>query len=159
MNVGQKAIVAGLAKAAKQYGFRNVRGTNYYLGRPETVCVVNLQKSRWGPQYDLNAGVWLTRFGVMERPPEYKCQIRWRIDNFLDGDVATQFREALDLDIPFSDSERSSVIEKHAGEFGFRLLANCDDEAATLKFINKYDRFLWLILNVRSVLEGAFSNG
>jgi hypothetical protein len=146
VSTGQKAIVAGLAKAAKQYGFRNVRGTNYYLGRPETVCVVNLQKSRWGSQYYLNAGIWLTRFGMVERPPEYKCQIRWRVTSLMPREPAMLFEEALDLENSMPETTRASLIEEGAGAYGFRLLKRCDSEEAALQIQSEYGPMveLWM---------------
>ncbi|TIX21234.1 MAG: DUF4304 domain-containing protein, partial [Mesorhizobium sp.] len=49
MSEGRDVIVRALVEAATGYGFRGVRETNYYRERPETVCVLNLQKSSWGP--------------------------------------------------------------------------------------------------------------
>ncbi|TIS76728.1 MAG: DUF4304 domain-containing protein [Mesorhizobium sp.] len=137
MSEGRDVIVRALVEAATGYGFRGVRETNYYRERPETVCVLNLQKSSWGPQFYLNAAIWLTRFGLERRPKEHKCQIRWRVDSLMGSEQSKAFAEALDLDHSMPDDVRLSLIKNGAASHGFGLLARCESEVATLPLVGE----------------------
>ncbi|TIO06857.1 MAG: DUF4304 domain-containing protein [Mesorhizobium sp.] len=133
MSEGRDIIVQSLAERASRYGFPGVRATNYYREWPETVCLLNLQKSAWGPQFYLNAAVWLTRLGAERRPKEYNCHIRWRVDSQMEDEQSKTFTQALNLEHPLPDDHRLSLIKEGVDAYGFRLLSRCDSEAAALR--------------------------
>ncbi|RVB77226.1 MULTISPECIES: DUF4304 domain-containing protein [unclassified Mesorhizobium] len=149
MSEGQDIIVQSLAETASRYGFRGVRATNFYREWPETVCLLNLQKSSWGPQFYLNAAIWLTRFGAERRPKEYNCHIRWRVNSQMEDEQSKAFTQALNLEHPLSDDHRLSLIKEGVGAYGFRLLARCDSEEAALRVADECEPQVMVALAAR----------
>ena len=133
MSEGQEAIVQALVETASHYGFRGVRAKNFYRERPETICMLNLQKSSWGPQFYLNAAVWFTRLGPERRPKEYNCHIRWRVNSQMEDEQSKAFTQALDLEHSLPDDRRLSLIKDGVDAYGFGLLTRCDSELAALQ--------------------------
>jgi hypothetical protein len=130
---GQEAIVQSLVETGSRFGFRGVRAKNFYRERPETICVLNLQKSSWGPQFYLNAAVWFTRLGPERRPKEYNCHIIWRVDSLMTDQQSKAFEQALNLDHSIPNDQRSSLIKEGVDTYGFGLLARCESEEAALQ--------------------------
>ncbi|PAQ11749.1 DUF4304 domain-containing protein [Mesorhizobium temperatum] len=149
MSEGRDIIVQSLAETANRHGFRGVRATNYYREWPETVCLLNVQKSAWGPQFYLNAAVWLTRLGAERRPKEYNCHIRWRVNSRMEGEQSKAFTDALDLDHPMPDDHRSSLIKDGVDEYGFGLLARCETEQAALQVADECGPTVMVALKAR----------
>ena len=137
MSGGQEAIVEALIETGSRYGFRGVRAKNFYRERPETICVLNLQKSSWGPRFYLNAAVWFTRLGPERRPKEYNCHIIWRVDSLMIGEQSKAFTEALSLDHSIPDDRRYSLIKDGVDTYGFGLLARCESEEAALQIASE----------------------
>ena len=133
MSDGREVIVEALIETASRYGFRGVRAKDFYRERPETICVLNLQKSSWGPQFYLNAAVWLTRLGPERRPKEYNCHIIWRVDSLMTHEQSKAFEEALNLDHSIPNDRRYSLIQEGVDTYGFGLLARCESEEAALQ--------------------------
>ena len=100
-------IEAAIASLLKPRGFQKKRST-WHRPQPEAVLVVNVQKSEWGPRLYVNLGVYLRGLGQEERPPEYKCHIRTRLDRVL-VDPNT-FVDALDLESRLTDAERERIV-------------------------------------------------
>ena len=137
MSGGREIIVQALVETASRYGFRGVRATNFYREWPETICLLNLQKSSWGPQFYLNAAVWFTRLGPERRPKEYNCHIIWRVDSLMTREQSKAFEEALNLDHSIPNDPRSSLIKEGVDTYGFGLLARCESEEAALKIASE----------------------
>ncbi|MER9619561.1 DUF4304 domain-containing protein [Mesorhizobium sp. M0207] len=153
MSEGRDAISRGLTESAIRHRFRGVRKTNYFREWPETVCLLNLQKSAWGPQFYLNAAVWLTRFGIERRPKEYNCHIVWRVNSLMVSEQSKAFTEALDLDRPLPDDRRSSLIKEGVDTYGFGLLARCESEKAALQIASEYGSSIRMDLKARALLK------
>ncbi|CAN7275388.1 DUF4304 domain-containing protein [Mesorhizobium sp. LjNodule214] len=137
MSDGRETIVQALVETASRYGFRGVRATNFYREWPETICVLNLQKSSWGPQFYVNAAVWFKRLGPERRPKEYNCHIIWRVDSLMTSEQSKAFTEALDLDHSIPDDRRYSLIKEGVDTYGFGLLARCESEQAALQIASE----------------------
>ncbi|KAA3441624.1 hypothetical protein C7I87_34450 [Mesorhizobium sp. SARCC-RB16n] len=149
MSEGRELIVQGLAETASPYGFRGVRATNYYREWPETIGLLNLQKSAWGSQFYLNAAVWFTRFGPERRPKEHQCHIRWRVNSPMADKQSKAFEQALNLEHPLPDDQRLLLIKDGVDAFGFRLLARCDSEQAALRVADEYEPHVMVALKAR----------
>ncbi|RWL83061.1 MAG: DUF4304 domain-containing protein [Mesorhizobium sp.] len=149
MSDGRDIIAQAVAEAASRYGFRGVRATNFYREWPETICLVNIQRSAWGPQFYLNAAVWFRRFGPERRPKEYKCQIRWRIGSPMEGDQSKAFTQALDLEHPLAADSRHSLIEAGADGYGFALLSRCETEQEALRVADEAGPLVAVALKAR----------
>ena len=55
----RKLVESAVRATADRFGFRSVRNRNFYISKPELSGIVNLQKSRYGPSFFVNCGVWL----------------------------------------------------------------------------------------------------
>lgn len=67
-----------ITEILKPEGFRRKRRT-WRLDTPETVLVVNLQRSQWSETYYLNLGVLVKSMKMIVEPKEYQCQARRRL--------------------------------------------------------------------------------
>ncbi|SIT53874.1 conserved hypothetical protein [Mesorhizobium prunaredense] len=149
MSDGREIVVQALVETASRYGFRGVRATNFYREWPETICLLNLQKSSWGPQFYMNAAVWFTRLGKERRPKEYNCHIRWRVNSQMEDEQSEAFTGALDLDHPMPDDHRYSLIKDGVDEYGFGLLARCETEQAALRVADECEPQVMVALVAR----------
>ena len=132
MSRNQEILVDALKGVAKELGFKSVRGVNYYLNQPETVCVLNLQRSSFGPQFYLNAGVFLARFGEVAQPKEHKCHIRWRLTSLMAPDERAEFEAALDMEADIEEASRAAAVSAGARRHGFEILTGCTTEQRAL---------------------------
>lgn len=100
-------MVPGLREA----GFK-VRTNTWHKQCQDTILVVNLQKSQWGPQYYINLAVWVKQLGDVSTPKEYQCHIRQRATDLPDKRAKTLER-ALDLeDESMSMEQREACIDE-----------------------------------------------
>ncbi|MEI8718155.1 DUF4304 domain-containing protein [Mesorhizobium sp. ISC11] len=150
MSGGEEAIVQALVETASHYGFRGVRAKNFYREWPETICVLNLQKSSWGPQFYINAAVWFARLGPERRPKEYNCHIRWRVNSQMEDEQSKAFEQALNLEHPLPDDQRLSLVKDGVDAYGFRLLSRCDSEEAALRVADECEPQVMVALAARS---------
>lgn len=150
MSEGRDIVVQSLAETASRYGFRGVRATNYYREWPETICLLNLQKSSWGPQFYLNAAVWFTRLGSERRPKVPNCHIGWRVNSVMEDEQSKMLTQALDLEYPLPVEQRLSMIKSGVDAYGFRLLSLCDSEDAALRVAEECGPHVLVALAARS---------
>lgn len=149
MSDGREIIVQALVETASRYGFRGVRAANFYREWPETICLLSLQKSSWGPQYYMNAAVWFTRLGKERRPKEYNCHIRWRVNSQMEEKQSKALTQALNLQDPLPDDQRVSLIKDGVDAYGFRLLSRCDSEEAALRVADECEPHVMVALVAR----------
>jgi hypothetical protein len=76
----------------------------------ETIVVINLQQSRFGPQYYVNFAIWLLALGDVDRPKEQHCQIRTRLDSVINPEAAARLGELLDLDQDINEFDRREQL-------------------------------------------------
>ncbi len=69
----------------KALGFRK-KARNWWRLNADTIRVINLQKSSYGERIYINLGVYLRELGQEERPPEYRCHIRTRLETVVRED-------------------------------------------------------------------------
>jgi len=98
-----------IASLMKQNGFRKGRASTWYLDQQDCIFVINLQRSRFGPQYYINLGAYYKEYGDEGRPKEECCHVRTRLDSLTNHDIA----RALNLDDQsIEDSYRISWISE-----------------------------------------------
>ena len=83
---------------------------SWYWRSAETVFVLNLQKSQYGPQYYVNVGLWLLSLGPAETPKDHQCPIRTRLDNLVPADKEAGLTTLLDLESPVDDELRREEL-------------------------------------------------
>lgn len=101
------AIERAIGVLLKPLGFNRTRET-WHRSTSETVLVLNVQKSEWGPTLYLNLGVYLRGLGAETAPPEFRCHIRTRLDRVVENRGA--LLEALDLESMLPDIDRQQRI-------------------------------------------------
>ena len=116
-----KVLIDAIRHPLKQAGFKKPRPTTWYRNNPDTISVLNLQCSQWGPQYYINISIWLKALGEVENPLEYQCHVRQRWGGIIPESESPP-EALLDLEnTSISDEERaskiSSLIEKYVIPF------------------------------------------
>lgn len=95
---------------AKAAGFAKKAGT-WCRHQDETIAVLELQKSQYGPQYYVNVALWLLVLGEVDCPKEHACHLRSRLDELLPG-YEDQLKVVLDLDNPtLAEADRRAKFE------------------------------------------------
>lgn len=92
----------------KSVGFKKSR-TTWYRSSSEGVCVFNIQASQFGSEYYLNVGFYISALGSIEKPPEYKCHIRERLN--LTSNANNLFQEIQNW---FSEFGNINTLRSHA---------------------------------------------
>jgi hypothetical protein len=93
---------------AQSSGFTKKSGS-WYRRSSETIVVLNLQKSQYGPQYYVNVGLWLLGIGPEEAPKENHCHVRTRLE-FLVPTPKGRVTTLLDLASPLDDRTRREEL-------------------------------------------------
>ena len=131
-----KVLIDAIRHPLKQAGFKKPRPTTWYRNNPDTISVLNLQCSPWGPQYYINISLWLKALGQVENPLFYKCHVRLRWGVIIpDNDAPTEALldlENTSISIEERTSKISSLIESYVIPFF--------DRTTTLKSLRKVNR-------------------
>ena len=90
-------------------GFVKKSGS-WYRRSAETIVVLNLQKSQYGPQYYVNAALWLLPLGEEQFPKEHKCHVRTRLDNLVPRDRERRVAELFDLEAEMEEGARRDEL-------------------------------------------------
>lgn len=93
---------------AKRHDFTKKSGS-WYLRRPETILVLNLQKSQYASRYYVNVAIWLLPLEEADFPKPWKCHLSTRLDALAEGE-SDQINSLLDLTQPIPDLERSAKL-------------------------------------------------
>jgi hypothetical protein len=94
---------------AKAAGYSKKSGS-WYRRNPETIIVLNLQKSQYGPKYYINVALWLRALGDEEAPKVNKCQIQTRLGQLVPAGLEKRLTELLDLDCDVEDMVRRTEL-------------------------------------------------
>lgn len=85
----KEELVIFISPILKTVGFKKTR-TTWHRNSLDGVCVVNVQASQYGSEYYLNVGFYIGALGSLEKPPEYKCHIRERLNITSNAEVLAQ---------------------------------------------------------------------
>ena len=122
--MSQPTILAeAIGKPLKHVGFKKKTDT-WYLDCDDTITVLNLQKSSYGPKYYINIGIWLKCIGEADMPRTSKCHIQFRWESLIPQDEK-QLELLLDLDNRLiSDQDRAYEISKMLETYFAPFLSN-----------------------------------
>ena len=87
---------------AKTLGARKKSGS-WYLAGPDSIVVLNLQKSSYSSRYYINIGVWFTGLGLAKDPKPTHCHLQARAETLLeeaDRPRAADIRQPDEADRP-----------------------------------------------------------
>ncbi len=101
-------LIVSVSPLLKSEGFKKSR-TTWHKGSSEGIYVFNIQASQFGPEYYLNVGFYISALGSIEKPPEYKCHIRERLN--LTGNADNLFQE---IQRWFSEFGSINKLRSHA---------------------------------------------
>ncbi|SDA69258.1 DUF4304 domain-containing protein [Sinorhizobium sp. NFACC03] len=121
-------VADAVSSLLKPLGFRR-KSSSWYLENDETVLIVNVQRSQFGPQYYLNFSVVIRAISTVPQPKEYHGDIRFRLEETLPAHSHELCKKLLNLEYPLSDDERSLRLVELIKRHGLRLLLTCNSEA------------------------------
>ena len=104
-------------------GFSKHSGA-WYLRQAETMAVIELQKSEYGPQYYVNVALWLLPLGDSRFPREEKCHIRTRLDALF-REEEKRLKQILDLEHPMDEATRETQFRGILENLLIPTLAGC----------------------------------
>ena len=90
---------------AKARGGTKKSGT-WYLTGPDTVAVVNLQKSQYGPRYYVNVALWFLGIEASASPKPSHCHVQTRLESLVEDEERLRVEELLDLEVDVGDDQR-----------------------------------------------------
>ena len=112
-----------LARILKPEGFRK-KGRTWRLEAPETITVVNLQRSQWSETYYLNLGVLVKSMKSIAEPKGYQCQFRERVAELMPDRM--RGHDIFDLCRPnISPDVREQEITAAMRDYALPLLRKC----------------------------------
>lgn len=106
----RNVIQAAFDRFARGAGCSKKSGS-WYLRSSETIVVLNLQKSQYGPQYYVNVALWLRSLGDDEAPKENKCHVRTRLTRLVPPEAEAQLASLLDLTSGVDEGQRGEALE------------------------------------------------
>jgi hypothetical protein len=122
------AIVDGCCRAAEAAGFRRKgrKGTLWASVADVVLLVVELQRSRWGPQYYVNMGVLLDASNGPEWPKPVDCNVSFRA-TIVDRDRQPYWdRVVFNLeDASITDDERLHMVSEFLISTAIPFLRQC----------------------------------
>ncbi len=124
MNPNIQRLAQAVSPLLKQAGFKK-KGQSWRFSTPETIAVLNLQKSQWGPGYYVNLGVLIRALDTHPQPDVFSCPLQTRLVNLLPKLHAA--RELFDFsnskyDTDEGYTEMAEVVRSYALPF----LKQCD---------------------------------
>ena len=108
-------------------GFSKHSGA-WYLRRAETMAVIELQKSEYGPQYYVNVALWLLPLSQSQFPKEETCHIRTRLGRLFPQEEK-RLKEILDLEYPMDEATRETQFRGILENLLLPALAECSTVA------------------------------
>jgi hypothetical protein len=101
-------------------GFRKKKKT-WQLPMDDTILLVDLQRSSWGPQFYINLAVFVRKLSDNPAPKEKDCHIRNRLDS--STGASPTVAEALDLEnTALDDNQRRAVLQQAMEAEGLKFL-------------------------------------
>ncbi len=83
---------------------------SWYLRSPETIVVVNLQKSQYAVRYYVNVALWLLAAGPAEAPKTPQCHVQTRLDGLVPPALEERLTALLDLGSPIDEKARREEL-------------------------------------------------
>lgn len=89
--IPKEDLILFLKPMFKNEGFSKMKST-WHKSTGDLIHVFNIQSSLYGAECYINVGVYIKALGTEDKPPEYHCHIRARMNN--ENSPEEIFREA-----------------------------------------------------------------
>lgn len=96
--------------------FGTKRSGSWYRRSDETIVVLKLQKSNYGPRYYVNVAVWLLAAGPASAPKPSHCHIQTRLERLMPAGLQERLSALLDLDSPIGEDARREELLAMIGQ-------------------------------------------
>jgi hypothetical protein len=83
------------------------KARSWWRATEDSIQVVNIQKSSFGPQVYINLGIYIRSLGPELTPPEYRCHIRTRLERVVPEELTQAVTSATSEGPPSEDLMRS----------------------------------------------------
>lgn len=101
---------------SREAGFVKKSGS-WYRRQAETIAVLNLQRSQYGPRYYVNVALWLLPLGDSDSPKEHMCHVRTRLDELVGVEWEERVAALFDVEVEIEDeTRRAEMIGLFRGE-------------------------------------------
>jgi len=148
-----KRLQAALSTSLKADGFRK-SGATWRKHFVESIGVLNIQGSQWGPSFYINLGVYFRPLGKSEAPNEYDCHIRCRLDDLVPN--RHRLVEILDFDQDLDLSVRARELEVAVLQHGIPWLERCSTTAGAADYASTLPATsAWVTKEAREFLRAA----
>lgn len=146
-----KQIQRILAPALRARGFTKT-GATWRKAYPDAIAVLNLQGSQWGPSFYVNLGIYLRALGTNEKPLEYDCHIRTRLDELVPD--RARLAQLLDFDQPMADPDRFGEVVRAVSEYAVPWLDHVSSIIGAREYCRSaHPRSPWLTADARQLLQ------
>jgi hypothetical protein len=144
----KKTLLAVLAPPLKNQGFKK-DGATWRKLKAESICVLNLQGSQWGPSFHVNLGVYFHALGENDKPAEYHCHLRARLADLVPD--RRRVNDLLDFEKPLATATRFEELEHAIVAHGVPWL----DRVSTIDGAREYchrSKGPWVTVDARQLL-------
>ena len=131
-----KRLQQVLASTLKGCGFRK-DGATWRKRYAESIGVINLQGSQWGPSFYVNVGIYFTGIGENDKPLEYQCHVRARLDGLVRD--RNRLAQLLDFERPIADADRAAELEAVVLENAVPWLESVSTRKGAREFCASHD--------------------
>jgi hypothetical protein len=104
-------VVSVIGTALKPLGYKKDANT-WRKSNPETVEVLNIQKSSGGARLYINLGVLIRSIKDIEKPREYECHVRARLDARPEDSDKDDLGKALTYNNGESEDWRTGILTR-----------------------------------------------
>lgn len=121
--VMKDAIIKSINLATNNFNFRR-KSSTWFLDLPESIILMELQKSQWGRQYYINLAVWAKELGepIAIPPKERICHLRTRLSQIASSRIGV----ALDFaDATLDEQDRAEIIRDEVSIYAIPFLLQC----------------------------------
>lgn len=146
-----KHLQTAIAPTLKVRGFSK-SGATWRRIHPDAIALLNLQGSQWSPSFYVNLGIYFRPLGTNERPLEYNCHIRTRLDELVPD--RARLAQLLDFDQPIPEPERFAEVAQAVSEYAVPWLDHVSSIAGAREYcLGVHPRSPWVTADARRLLQ------
>ncbi len=145
-----KLLQRALAPLLKLHGFKKLGATRRKI-TGDTIEILNLQGSQWGPSFYINLGVYFRALGHIDGACEYDCHIRTRLSELVPD--RARFNALLDFEQSALQGVRASELEAIVAEYALPWLTRISTIDGAREYCSTQPlRSPWIVKEARELL-------